>query len=109
MEYLSYFICFPEGEKQEIFHSLSMGDIVDINGLKLNSDELNPKKIAYQITGVSKSSHFKETSIYYKLDFLNRDEIIDEILYTHTAAKTKNVDLNKIFNDLEKSLFKKRK
>ena len=32
MEYFNYFLLFPEGDSQEIYHPLKFGDIIDING-----------------------------------------------------------------------------
>jgi hypothetical protein len=106
MEYFYYYIYFPDGEKQEIFHPLSVGDIVDINGNIYSIKNLDPHKIAYKVNGFKKQSHFKETAIFYKLDLLNRDEVADEIDYTMIH---KNVDLNKVFEDLERKLRKKKK
>jgi hypothetical protein len=106
MEYFYYYIFFPDGEKQEINHPLAIGDIVDINGNIYSLKELNPQRIAYKVNGVKKQSHFKETAVFYKLDLLNRDEVAEEIDFTRF---TKNVDLNKVFEKLEKKLKKKKK
>ena len=105
MEYFFYYIYFPDGERQEIFHSLAMGDIVDINGNVCSIRDLDPRKIAYKVSGIKKQSHFKETAIFYKLDLLNRDEVVEEIDFFEYKKKT---DLNKVFDDLEKK-FKKKK
>ena len=81
MEYFNYFLLFPEGDSQEIYHPLKFGDIIDINGNVCSRSDLNPRKIAYEVTGVQKKTHFKETVIYYKVEKLNSNEVSDEILF----------------------------
>ncbi len=81
MEYYSYFLLFPEGDRQEIYHPLKFGDIVDINGNVCSLGGLSPKKIAYKVTGVQQKSHFKEVAYFYRVELLNRDEVIDEMLF----------------------------
>lgn len=81
MEYFNYFLLFPEGESQEISHSLRFGDIVDINGNVCTLPMLSPRKIAYKVTSIQKKTHFKETTIYYSLELLNRNEVIEEISF----------------------------
>jgi len=106
MEYFYYYIFFPEGESQEIFHPLVMGDIVDVNGNVYSPKELDPKKIAYKISSVKKESKFKETFIYYRLELLNRDEVSDEVNFVTYKKKKQNYD--EIFLNLEKKLKKKK-
>jgi hypothetical protein len=108
MEYLYYYIFFPDGERQQIFHQLAIGDIVDINGKLYLSNNLSPFKIAYKVMGVKKQTKFKETWILYKLDLLSRDEVVDEIDFNEEVTVKKEFDYDKIFNDLEKKLKKRR-
>ncbi|HPO49979.1 MAG TPA: hypothetical protein PLO89_06595 [Spirochaetota bacterium] len=82
MEYFNYFLIFPEGDNQEISHSLRYGDIIDINGNVYSPSSLDPRKIAYEVTGIQKKTHFKETTIYYRVEKLNRNEVADEIFFS---------------------------
>jgi hypothetical protein len=106
MEYFNYFIFFPDGEKQEIFHPLTIGDFVDVNGNIYLLKDLNPRKIAYRVSGMKSETYFKETTFFYRLELLNRDEVSDEIGFNE--FKKKDLDYEKIFNKLEKKLKKKK-
>ncbi|MBP5450337.1 MAG: hypothetical protein J6Y01_09515 [Spirochaetales bacterium] len=108
MEYYQYFIIFPDGEQQEIHHSLMMGDIVDINGNICGSSDLDPHRIAYRVAGCRRNDYFKEITWYYKLELMTRDDVEDEIHFLG-AKQFKEEHLDKIFKKLEKRLEKKRK
>lgn len=109
MEYHSYFIVFPEGDVQQIRHSLNMGNIVDINGNPYEGElTLNTRQIAYRVSGYSKKINFKEIDHYYRLSILNVDEVKEEILY-RTLEEQKRVEkLNKVYNNLEKKILNKK-
>lgn len=109
MEYHSYFIVFPEGDQQEIDHPLSVGDCVDINGnIYDKTHPLHSKKIAYKVTGMSQKVHFKEVGWYYRLSMLNSDEVTEEMIYRDIAEKRRKEKLDKVYQNLEKKLRKKR-
>ncbi len=77
-EYNSYFIKYPDGDTQQIDHSLKVGDIVDINGIVFLAKDLKPDKIAYKVTGMVKKINFKEINWYYKLDLMFAEEVVEE-------------------------------
>ena len=49
MKYNVTEIIYPEGDRQEINHTLSINQIVDINGFPLNLPIQTPKMIAYKV------------------------------------------------------------
>jgi hypothetical protein len=108
MEYKTYYLCFPDGDTQEIDHPLTMGDLIDINGNVFSQEELNPREITYRVSIVKKETKFKETFVYHFVEMLTRDDVIDEIEYTNFEKKKQNIDLNAVFNKLEQKLKKKR-
>lgn len=108
MEYYEYYLKFPEGDQQPVDHPLHFGDIVDVNGNVYDKDTLDPYKIAYRVSGIQKKIHFKEISIFYKLDLLNRDEVEGEKKYLMLQAKKRQEKLDKVFSKLEKKLLKKK-
>ncbi|HOV12913.1 MAG TPA: hypothetical protein PK771_01410 [Spirochaetota bacterium] len=87
MEFNNYFLLFPEGDTQEIYHPLRFGDIIDINGNICKPNDLNPRKISYKVTGVQQKTHFKEITFYYRVELLNRNEVLGEISYNMNGGK----------------------
>lgn len=108
MEYNYYILCYPDGGKQQIYHRLSCGDIVDINGNILSLKELDPHKITYKVMGIQKKYNFKEVYWFFKLDLMTRDEVEDEIDYLESKNFLDRDFLDEVFNKLEKKI-KKRK
>lgn len=108
MEYHYYILCYPDGGRQQIYHKLTMGDIIDLNGNILKLSELDPYKITYKVTGIYKKNYFKEIYWYFKLELMTRDEIEQEIEYLESKEFLDSELLNKIFNKLEEKI-KKRK
>lgn len=109
MEYHSYYLVFPDGDKQQIKHPLDVNDIVDINGnIYKGNYKLNPRNIAYEVTGFSKKINFKEIDWYYKLALLNVDEVESEITYRDIEERRRKEKLDSVFNNLEKKLKKRR-
>ncbi len=109
MEYNYYILCYPDGGKQQIYHKLTVGDIIDLNGNILTPKELNPYNITYKVTGVHKKFYFKEIYWYFKLDLMTRDEVEDEIDYLESKEFLDSNFLNKVFNKLEEKIKKRRK
>ena len=103
-----YSILFPNGDKQELDHSLKIGDIVDINGNVYTSFHLNPKKIAYKVAGMKSRTPFKDVYFLYKLELLTALEVNDEIFYRKAVGEEKNkpVSLGDVLDKLEKKLKK---
>ncbi|MBP7551796.1 MAG: hypothetical protein KA885_00080 [Spirochaetes bacterium] len=105
--YQIYFIIYPDGEEQEIFNPLNFGDIVDVNGNLYEMKDLDPHKIAYKVVGCKRSDYFKESTWRYKLEILNRDQVIDEIGYRNTVEYKEKLD--EIYKKIEKRILKKKK
>jgi hypothetical protein len=99
---------YPDGDKQEINHSLMMGDIVDLNGDICGANDLNPRKIAYKVAGCKRQDYFKEITWFYKLELLTASDVEDEINF-QSAKKFKDEQLDKIFAKIEKRIAKKNK
>ncbi|HOJ65260.1 MAG TPA: hypothetical protein PLE45_12660 [Spirochaetota bacterium] len=109
MEYNYYILCYPDGGKQQIYHKLSFGDIVDINGNILSPNELDPYKITYKVSGMYKKYNFKEVYWFFKLDLMTRDEVEDEIEYLQSKNFLDREFLDKIFNKLSQKAQKNKK
>jgi len=104
MERNHYFINFPDGDEQEIFHPLRFGDIVDLNGNICSYKELDPKRITYKVNGINKKIYFKDISWYFKLELLTANEVNGEINYQEAVTKKKKAEkvLEKLYNRVEK-------
>jgi hypothetical protein len=68
-------IVYPEGDSQEIEHTLSINQLVDINGLPLASPLMTTRMIVYRVFRISTESLKGEDIIRYYLDQLLRDEM----------------------------------
>ncbi|OHD29226.1 MAG: hypothetical protein A2086_16675 [Spirochaetes bacterium GWD1_27_9] len=105
-EFFEYYIIFPEGEKQQVSAPLDFGDIVDINGIRYKKEQLSPRQIAYQVTGMKKEHNFKETTIFYKLELLNRDEVMAKKFDPDFDKNKKTPPINDWFTDFRKTYLK---
>ena len=94
----------PDGDKQEIEHSLKFGDLVDINGNVYQQNQLDPFQITYRVSKINNRTYFKETSYYYQLELMNRDEVNDEIFYKTSIDFKNKIDerYEKIIKKMEK-------
>ena len=108
MEYYEYFLVFPEGDIQPTQNILSFGDIVDMNGNVYDERTLDPRKIAYRVSGISKQNRFKEHRHYYKLEMLNSNEVESEKRYLMLQKQKTREKLDKAFDKLEKKAKKRR-
>lgn len=68
-------IVYPEGDSQEIEHTLSINQLVDINGFPLASPQTTTRMIVYRVFRISTESLKGEDIIRYYLDQLLRDEM----------------------------------
>lgn len=75
MTIYSNFIVFPEGDMQEIEHSLKIGQLVDINGVPLPLPLKTSKMIAYRVSKKSTKETRGEVNCYYYLEQLTRNEL----------------------------------
>jgi hypothetical protein len=76
MTLYEYYIVFPDGETQEIDHSLVPGDLVDINGNSLAIPLPTNRMIAYQISGKRTREERGVVATLYRLEQLNAQELL---------------------------------
>ena len=68
-------IVYPEGGSQEIEHTLSINQLVDINGFPLAPPLPTTRMIVYRVFRISTESLKGEDIIRYYLEQLWRDEM----------------------------------
>ncbi len=72
-------IIYPEGDKQEIDHSLTINQLVDINGGPLPASSIQPRMISYRVGKISTQSLRNEEITNYHLELVRREEL-EEIM-----------------------------
>ncbi len=68
---------FPEGESQEIQHSLSIGDLVDCNGCPLPLPLPTNRMLAYRVSRVRTLEERGYSRVVHYLDQLNAAELLE--------------------------------
>jgi hypothetical protein len=68
-------IIYPEGDSQEIEHTLSINQLVDINGFPLAPPLPSTRMIVYRVFRIATESLKGEDIIRYYLEQLWRDEM----------------------------------
>ena len=68
-------IMYPEGDSREIEHSLSINQLVDINGFPLTPPLPTAKMIVYRVFRIATESLKGEDIVRYYLEQLWRDEL----------------------------------
>ena len=68
-------IMYPEGDRREIEHALSINQLVDINGFPLMPPLPTAKMIVYRVFRIATESLKGEDIIRYHLEQLWRDEL----------------------------------
>ena len=68
-------IMYPEGDSREIEHTLSINQVVDINGFPLNLPLPTAKMIVYRVFRIATESLKGEDIVRYHLEQLWRDEL----------------------------------
>jgi hypothetical protein len=68
-------IIYPEGDSQEIEHTLSINQLVDINGFPLVPPLPTTRMIVYRVFRIATESLKGEDIIRYYLEQLWRDEM----------------------------------
>ncbi len=68
-------IVFPEGDQQEIEHSLRINQLVDLNGYPVNLPLKTPKMIVFKVSRKSTKESIGEVNTYYYLEQLTRYEL----------------------------------
>lgn len=79
MKIVENFVVYPEGDTQQIPHTLSINAIVDLNGYPLPLPLPTPKMIAYRVYKVRTEELKGETNTYHHLELLHREDIIQYI------------------------------
>lgn len=70
------FLVYPEGDTQEIEHSLHIDDLVDLNGNILPLPLRNPKMIAYRVFKKSTREKTGYNSTYFHLELVPVTELM---------------------------------
>jgi len=68
-------IVYPEGDRQQINHALSVNQIVDINGIPMRLPLAGIRTIAYRVYRKSTSEERNETITSFYLEQLNLAEL----------------------------------
>ena len=75
MHLTSRWIVYPEGDSQEIEHTLSINQLVDINGFPLALPIPTTRMIVYRVFRIATESLKGEDIIRYYLEQLWREEM----------------------------------
>ncbi len=71
-------IVFPEGDRQEIPHALSVNQLVDLNGFPLEMPLAITRQIAYRVLRQSTSCERNGDVVSYFLELVGRPELEEE-------------------------------
>lgn len=77
MTLYTQYIVYPEGDIQEISHTLAVDQIVGLNGVPLQLPLPTPKMIAYRVGKVIKREKKGEENYYYYLELLTRKDMLE--------------------------------
>lgn len=72
-----YMIVFPEGDTQQIGHSLSVNEMVDVNGRPLDLPLSTNRMIAYRVQRISTQSTRNDEVKLYFLELIRADELTE--------------------------------
>ena len=75
MKYAIRRIVFPDGDYQEISHSLRIRQLVDLNGYPLSVPLPSPKTIAYEVYKIQRKNTRNEEITEYHLELMSRNEL----------------------------------
>jgi hypothetical protein len=71
----SNFLVYPEGETQEIEHSLQFNQIVDMNGQPVPLPLPTHRMIVYRVSKIQRKEMKGEAAHYYHLELLRGEEL----------------------------------
>lgn len=74
-----FYIVFPEGDIQEVSGSLSINQLVDINGNPIALPLQTNKTIVYKISQIIKKEQRGESEIFHYLEQLSADELSEYV------------------------------
>jgi len=75
MQRTSRLVVYPEGDQQEIEHSLRINQLVDLNGFPLPLPLPSPRAIVYRVVKQTTEARKGEDIVRYHLEQLWRDEL----------------------------------
>lgn len=75
MTIFTRYIVYPDGDIQEIPHSLSVNQLVDLNGYPLTLPLKTAKMIVYRVYKISRKEGRGEENTYHYLELVTRDEL----------------------------------
>ena len=68
-------VVYPEGDRQEIGHSLSIGSLVGLNGVPVTVPAPDGRQILYRVAKITTERTRNEEVTLYWLELLTRPEI----------------------------------
>ncbi len=68
-------LIYPEGDIQEIEHTLGVNQLVDLNGVPLPLPLPTPKMIVYRVFRISTQNTRNETITNYYLELMKKNEL----------------------------------
>ncbi len=71
-------IVFPEGDRQEIEHHLSVNQLVDLNGFPLQLPLATTRQIVYRVRRMSTSADRNGEVVSYYLELVGRPQLEEE-------------------------------
>jgi hypothetical protein len=71
-------IVFPEGDRQEIAHTLAVNQLVDLNGHPLPLPLATTRQIAYRVLRMRTSCERNGDVVSYYLELVGRPELEEE-------------------------------
>jgi len=72
-------IVFPEGDRQEIPHRLSVNQLVDLNGYPLPAPLPTSRMIVYRVRRISTDSGRNGETVSYHLELVGREELEEDL------------------------------
>jgi len=73
----SRYLVYPDGDRQEISHTLHINEVVDLNGIPLSLPLPTAKILAYRVRKISTREEIGEEITFYHLELLHRDDLIE--------------------------------
>lgn len=77
----TYYIVYPEGDIQEVPNTLTINQLVDMNGFPLPLPLKTNKQIVYRISQISKKEYRGGCETFYYLEQLTADELIPYVRF----------------------------
>mgnify|MGYP004295919517 FL=1 len=69
------YVVYPEGDRQEIGHALSISSLVGLNGVPVTVPAPDGRQILYRVAGITTEQTRNEEATLYWLELLTRPEI----------------------------------